>query len=290
VTTFLQQVGRQIQAAREDAREAPLFLFIGAWTLIMIMVPILRWTVGEALFPLDISAGVVSQAVASLAAVRVVWGWRRMLSMAGVIVLCAWGIEYIGHTTGFPFGDYDYTSILQPQIGGVPILVPLAWLMMLPPAWAVANILSQHVTGRVAQRLAFIGWSALAFTAWDLFLDPQMVHWGLWVWNDPGALNYVGIPLSNYAGWLLASVLLTTIASGIAPVRRLPMRPLLLIYAISWFLETFGLIFFWNLPIPGIVGGLVMGGFLLAALRRYAASEGALPTPLADLTSAQRTP
>ncbi|NUQ06250.1 MAG: carotenoid biosynthesis protein, partial [Anaerolineae bacterium] len=117
---------------------------------------------------------------------------------------------------------------------------------------------------------AFIGWSALAFTAWDLFLDPQMVGWGLWVWQEPGAFHFFGIPWSNYAGWLLAALVLTTAASLIAPVRRLPVAPLLLIYGITWFLETFGLILFWNQPGPGIAGGVVMGVFLLAALRRAA--------------------
>jgi hypothetical protein len=51
-------------------------------------------------------------------------------------------------------------------------LVPLAWLMMLPPAWAVARL----VAG--GPGIAFILTAALAFTAWDLFLDPQMVAWG----------------------------------------------------------------------------------------------------------------
>ena len=42
----------------------------------------------------------------------------------------------------------------------LPLLVPLAWLMMLPPAWAV----SQRITGRVSG-VAFVAVSALAFTS-----------------------------------------------------------------------------------------------------------------------------
>src|SRR5262249_10858888 len=39
-----------------------------------------------------------------------------------VTLLFAWGIEYIGETTGIPFGRYTYTELLQPQLFGV---VPL---------------------------------------------------------------------------------------------------------------------------------------------------------------------
>ncbi|MBK9747058.1 MAG: carotenoid biosynthesis protein [Chloroflexi bacterium] len=70
------------------------------------------------------------------------WGGRRALTTIGVIVALAWLTEFIGHTTGFPFGSYDYTPRLQPQVGGVPLLIPLAWLMMLPPAWAMARVIN----------------------------------------------------------------------------------------------------------------------------------------------------
>ncbi|MBL8133997.1 MAG: carotenoid biosynthesis protein [Anaerolineae bacterium] len=252
---------------RLDPADAPAVFLIGVWSLIMVAVPILRWTVGEAVFPLDITAGVVAQAAAALLALRRLWSRRQIVGILVVLFAGAWAVEYIGHTSGFPFGRYAYTDRLQPQFGGVPLLIPLAWLMMLPPAWAVAHLLTGDRAGWRG-RAAFIGWSALAFTAWDLFLDPQMVGWGLWVWQEPGAFHFFGIPWSNYAGWLLAALVLTTAASLIAPVRRLPVAPLLLIYGITWFLETFGLILFWNQPGPGIVGGMAMGAFLLAALRR----------------------
>jgi len=113
----------------------------------------------------------------------------------------------------------------------------------------------------------FVLVSALAFTAWDLFLDPQMVAWDLWRWADPGAINYFGIPFVNYAGWLLASAVITLIAGRIAPLHRLPARPLLIIYAITWALETIGLAVFWGLPAPALVGSIGMGAMLLWAWR-----------------------
>ncbi|NUQ06633.1 MAG: hypothetical protein HUU31_22300 [Anaerolineae bacterium] len=59
---------------RLDPADAPAYFMIGVWSLIMVAVPILRWTVGEAVFPLDITAGVVAQAAAALLALR---RWRR---------------------------------------------------------------------------------------------------------------------------------------------------------------------------------------------------------------------
>ena len=159
------------------------------------------------------------------------------------VVTVAWASEALGSKTGFPFGAYDYTENLQPQLLGVPLLIPLAWLMMLPPAWAVA----QRITGQTSG-LAFVAVSALAFTAWDLFLDPQMVHWGLWVWDAPGA--YFGIPLVNFAGWLLVSALITALARPPA----LPGKPLLVIYALTWLIETVGQVVFWGFTARRCVG------------------------------------
>ena len=39
------------------------------------------------------------------------------------------------------------------------------------------------------------------------------------------------------------------------------------IYAVTWALETIGLLCFWGLPGPALVGGAAMGLVLLAALR-----------------------
>ncbi len=237
-------------------------ILMAGWVLAMISLPILKWVVGKNVLPIGISVGVLFQLIAVYAILVWVWGTRRANLLTGVIVVCAWGVEYIGHTTGFPFGGYRYTDQLQPQLGGVPLLIPLAWMMMLPPSWAVA----QRIADRFKQRrAALIIVSALAFTAWDLFLDPQMVGWSLWLWDQPS--GYFGIPLVNFAGWLAAAAAITLLASWIAPLERLPARPLIAIYAISWALETVGLLVFWGLPGPALVGTVVMGAILLWAIK-----------------------
>ena len=143
----------------------------------------------------------------------------------------------------------------------VQLLVPLAWLMLLPPAWAAA----QAIVGS-ARPLRFALASALAFTAWDLLLDPHMVSWGFWVWAAPS--GYFGIPWTNFLGWLLVSGAITRLVRPAG----VPVRPLLLVYTITWALEAMGLAFFWHLPGPAAVGGLAVGLFALLAWRGVARS------------------
>ena len=259
-----------------SAKERIIYGLVAVWILTMISVPIIRWTLGDSALPAAVSLGVLMQVIAVCLVLINAWGVRRGLLTISVIVALAWLTEFIGHTTGFPFGSYDYTPRLQPQVGGVPLLIPMAWLMMLPPAWALAQVITNltpqppllEERGKRAQRVGvrFVLVTALAFTAWDLFLDPQMVAWDLWRWEVPGA--YFGIPLVNFAGWLLASALITLVASRLAPIHQLPTRPLVIIYVITWLLETGGLAVFWGLPGPALVGFVAMGGMLLWAGRR----------------------
>lgn len=222
-------------------------VFILLWLLIMIFVPIANWVWGEAAMLRLVSAGVVAQATAVLLILIQAWGWQETVKTAVLTALTAYTVEWIGSHTGWPFGSYYYTPTLQPQLGGVPLLIPLAWLMMLPCAWATVA----HYAGWRFTLLA-----AFAFTAWDLMLDPQMVGWGLWVWQQPG--GYFGIPWLNFVGWILTAVFLTALLRP----KPVPVRPLLLIYTLTWFLETFGLAFFWAMPGPAAVGGVVMGVFV----------------------------
>ncbi|HHY58940.1 MAG TPA: carotenoid biosynthesis protein [Chloroflexi bacterium] len=235
----------------------PATFLVAAWLLTMIAIPILRWVVGDGVLHYGVIAGVILQAAAVLAICHRAWGGRTVLRIAAVVIPLSWLIERIGSATGIPFGAYHYTDALAPLIGGVPAVIPLAWLMMLPPAWAVAYAITGAVRG-----WRFVLVSGLAFTAWDLFLDPQMVTWGYWVWETPGL--YFGIPLVNFAGWLLASMLLSWLARPPLP----PLPPLLLVYAAVWFLQSVGLSLFWQMPGPALFGFVAMGAMLVAALMR----------------------
>lgn len=256
---------------RFDARPpAYAFLFSPAyrplllvWVQLMIAVPIVRWAAGDAALPAVVAGTVLLQAAAVVAVLREGWGLRRTAAVAVLLLTLAWAVELLGSRTGVPFGAYHYTALLQPQLLGVPLLVPLAWFMLLPVAWGVAA----RILGPRARPLPLALLAAAAFTAWDLYLDPQMVAWGYWVWEQPGA--YFGIPLVNYAGWFLAAFLLTLLARPLAgPPALLPATPLLVVYTVTWALQAIGLALFWAMPGPALAGALGMGLFVWLGWRK----------------------
>lgn len=231
------------------------------WVLAMVVQPVVLWAWGDGVLRLGLSVTVVVQAAAVLAILAGTWGARRTLGALALVTLVSFLAEWAGSQTGFPFGRYHYTDALQPQLAGVPLLIPLAWMMMLPPAWAVSN----RISGGSGRGLPFVLLSALAITAWDLFLDPQMVAWGFWVWEVPGA--YFGIPLVNFLGWILVSGVITWLAGP----RALPSVPLLLVYTITWLLQTVGQGLFWSQPGPATCGFLAMGALVVLAWRPFPA-------------------
>lgn len=235
----------------------PRHWLIAAWVVTMISIPIIRWVVGDSALHWGVIAGVVMQMIAVLAAAQVAWGWRETLRVVALVLPLAWLVERIGSTTGIPFGSYSYTEALAPLVGAVPLVVPLAWLMMLPPAWAVAAAITRESAG-----WRFVLVSAAAFTTWDLFLDPQMVGWGYWVWHEPS--GYFGIPWVNFLGWFLCSALITALVRP----KPLHLPPLLVIYAITWLLQSIGQALFWNMPGPALVGFGGMGLFVVLSTYR----------------------
>lgn len=230
------------------------------WALLMVSLPIADWPTGWSALLEAITVGVSITVLLVIGLLWKKWGAATTLQVAGSILILSWVVEVIGSHTSMPFGNYSYTDALQPQILNVPIQIPLGWLMMLPPSWAVAQAISVQINPRW-KFPAFVTISALAMTAWDLFLDPMMVTWELWIWDYPG--SYFGIPWINFLGWMLVTAIITIfIRPG-----RLPVVPLLIIYTAIWLLKSAGLGFFWGLPGAAFVGSVVMGGLTILAWR-----------------------
>jgi putative membrane protein len=174
-------------------------------------------------------------------------------------------VERVGTRTGLPFGRYEYSGALRPRIAGVPAIVPLAWFAMAPPAREAAHAALGGRSTAVAR--VFLG--ACALTAWDLFLDPQMVGEGYWGWVRNGV--YRGIPVSNFIGWFVTSVgvmliLERTLPVG-APVVASRSDPAVTTgagsalvgeYAFVATMETVGFAKYFRDPVVAVVGGAAM--------------------------------
>ncbi|MFF4418957.1 carotenoid biosynthesis protein [Streptosporangium sp. NPDC001559] len=181
--------------------------------------------------------------------------------------LCAaaaagYAAEWVGVRTGLPFGDYDYTDVLWPRPGGVPVIVALAWGGMGLAAHATALAATTVSRGGRATRIVL---GACALTAWDLFLDPQMTRLGLWTWHVPGP--YRGVPLSNFVGWLLVSLLVMVLIDGITAGGTTTSAGLVGLYTVMALMETVGFAVVFTPPdlLVAVLGGVCMGCFAVAA-------------------------
>lgn len=239
--------------------ERPVAVLFTLWLITMMAVPICLWLMGDSVFAIMITLAALLQGLLVFVILSQSIGFPHALRVLILVAFVTWFAEYLGSRTGFPFGEYHYTSLLQPQIANVPLLIPLAWFMMLPPSWAIAQAITARLPHKIRYPI-FIIVSAVALTAWDLFLDPQMVSRGFWVWAYPS--GYFGIPWSNYAGWLLTAGIATWIA---CPTRLRKTGWLIAIYAWVWFLQSVGQAVFWSQPHPAFFGSAAMGIMLLLA-------------------------
>ncbi len=203
-----------------------------------------------------LSTVVVTGLFASTAARAVrTWGAGRAGVAATTTMALTGAVERVGTDTGIPFGRYRYTGELRPQVAGVPAIVPLAWFAMALPARETAHA----ALGRRSNRLtrAFAGSAAL--TAWDLFLDPQMVAEGYWAWKRTGA--YRGIPMTNFLGWLLTGAGVVALLDVLLPPADAPADAdgaLIGHYAYMAVMETLGFARFFRDPLVAAVGGSAM--------------------------------
>ncbi|MBI5567259.1 MAG: carotenoid biosynthesis protein, partial [Chloroflexi bacterium] len=110
---------------------------------------------------------------------------------------------------GAIYGPYHYTDYLGFKLGHVPLLIPMAWFMMIYPSYVIANLIadgqptgSRGGIGRIAG-LSFL--TAMVMTAWDLVVDPLLSGPAIkaWIWEQGGP--YFGVPAQNFIGWLLTT-------------------------------------------------------------------------------------
>ncbi|MEV5712619.1 carotenoid biosynthesis protein [Amycolatopsis mediterranei] len=202
--------------------------------------------------------------VLCFAAASLADAWSRCGGRAAVtLVLIAGGggllAEVTGLHTGVPFGRYEYTGLLGWPIAGVPGIVPLAWLMMAWPALLAGRALAVKPAGVVAV-------AAGALAAWDVFLDPQMVDEGYWIWSspEPSLPLVAGIPVTNFAGWLLVAVLIQAALHRWVPRPPDPIPgpaagPAPALYLWTWFSSVWAHFAFFGRPWVAVAGGVLMG-------------------------------
>ncbi|MEF8855531.1 MAG: bisanhydrobacterioruberin hydratase [Haloarculaceae archaeon] len=126
---------------------------------------------------------------------------RRAALALVLLAAYTYAIEYVGATTGVPYGEFEYGIALGPMFEGtLPLALPLFFLPLVLDGYLLAD--------RVRDRVGLAGWTrpaagVLAILAIDVVLDPAAVAIGFWTYAAGGPVY--GVPLSNFAGWLLSA-------------------------------------------------------------------------------------
>lgn len=188
------------------------------------------------------------------------FGAAPALRIFGVVLGVAAAAEILGVHSGFPFGEYSYGPGLGPELAGLPLVVPVAWAMTAYPALLVARRLTAR-QGRPATALV-AGW---ALASWDVFLDPQMVEEGYWRWVDPDPAlpGSPDVPLTNYAGWLVVSVLLMAVLDRLVPRDDGDDLVPGVLYLWTYAAQVLGNLAFFDRPAVALLGGIAMGAVAL---------------------------
>ncbi|GAB3688275.1 bisanhydrobacterioruberin hydratase [Salinarchaeum chitinilyticum] len=183
----------------------------------------------------------------------------------GLLALAAftWTIEYVGVTTGLPYGEFAYQRELGPMLfGEIPLALPVFFVPILLNGYLLGVLALGDRADRLAVRFPIV---VALVVVLDLVLDPGAVSLSFWGWAEPGP--YYGVPIVNFLGWILAA----TVAVGIltlafdhdAIVARLETCPYLLDdlinFAIFW-----GLV---NAASLQVVPALIALGILLVLVR-----------------------
>ena len=201
------------------------------------------------------------------------FGWKRILLMVTTVSAVSLAFECYGVATGKVYGPYHYTDLLGPKfLGLVPLLIPVAWFMMMYASYLMADLLVPAGYGSPTSRSLLVAAAAgIVMTAWDLAMDPMMVGGGNWVWETPGV--YFGVPLQNFWGWWLttftALAIYLILAVGLikqpANTTAIPASWAIYAYAITG-ISTVWVDFIFDLEGPGMVGLFAMLPWIIAGL------------------------
>lgn len=121
----------------------------------------------------------------------------------GLIASIGFAAEAVGVNFGFLFSPYQYTSVLQPLVLDVPVVMTCAWVVLIA---YIRQMMLRHSLPKWIEIVVASAW----MTAIDLVIDPlaaNQLHY--WQWQQSG--TYYGIPAHNFAGWFVVSVLIFTL-------------------------------------------------------------------------------
>jgi len=147
--------------------------------------------------------------------------YKLLIALASCYLI-GFTAEYLGVQYGLIFGDYFYPDTLGPQLLGVPVVIGINWYIITFVVWSVLDKSNIHPWLKVVL-------AALITTLIDVVIEPVAIALDFWTWDADE------IPLQNYAGWFVISILIFAIYQGI----KVPSKNRMAIIILGWQLFFF---------------------------------------------------
>jgi len=174
-------------------------------------------------------------------------------------------IEYIGLTTGMPYGFFSYNPSIPNQIQHIlPWTVGFSYIPLLYGAVGFAYYFSKKPFQVLLLSVTFL-------LIIDIIIDPAAVSIGMWKYMVDGW--YYGVPLQNFIGWIISG----TITSSILMIlmrsypkdRTIKLTHSFFISLLLWVCISL----FKSLWAPLVIGIVVLGYVLMIYLRHERTSQ-----------------
>jgi len=150
-------------------------------------------------------------------------GWRRTMAFTVAGYLIAFSSEWLSINTGFPYGWYYYIETTRNQelwVAGVPFFDSLSYVFLAYCSYTTALLILSPLkawrwdvvtleTRGIRRSFAALVLGSFLQTFLDIVIDPVALQGRRWFlgqiygYRENGI--HFGVPLSNYAGWLLTS-------------------------------------------------------------------------------------
>lgn len=226
-----------------------ILMLLAVSAFFMVNVPLPAWSHYVS------GVNVVLFAMPAFWATRRWLGWRDAGLLWAALGIYALLLETSAIYTGFPYGHFGYSDLLGAKLfGATPWTVFLAWTPLILGAYAAARKLLENAVMRVAA-------TALIATAFDLVLDPGAVRLGFWQYSGNG--GFYGVPLLNFAGWLVSGSIAVVMIEAFLLLRK-PLLPT----PVQLISSAFLIVSFWTAiaAFGGMLWPTAIGGVIAALL------------------------
>jgi len=145
----------------------------------------------------------------SLASAVHILGAKPALRFVAISLPIGWFAEQMGASHGWFFGEYDYTAVLGPALGDVPVVIPLMWFSLAYTGYVIANLIVWRApvdgSAKWSDALVLSFLAAMIITAFDLGADPYFVFkLKAWIMVVKDGW-WFGETIQGFFGWMFIS-------------------------------------------------------------------------------------